>query len=1141
MMSGADKGSVNIYLRYSANKTRSTTTVRRDDDANNSDPIESASEGEDGMGPSLPPINLSRRPARFTPALKELSPDLPEDRKLREESEELPTESELLRSVINEQARKTKLEALKERKAQALLRQVASQQKLEGEEEDDDVLFIDTKAQAGQKMPVMIKPLANKGQNGNRITRSGSPGGLTDGDSGDDLVTDGQIFRAGKALGPPKEEKKSIAKVKGQKAHQEEKLTVEQLNEKMLKHARLQNIDNRRKREAAYGMKKESEKKTEPENSGEDVGDMLRRMREQNEQAGEGKDESEDSEADGSEYNPDGSIQEDEIVDLGSADEDDQDEGSVEHDSVSEAGSNDSEKENSAPASQEDLEQVRMPRRPRIVIDDDEDEDEAGDKTITLSQGRSPLQPIEIVAEENNDAESHHSTSPAPGRLSHESSDAGFSQFFQDTQVPAVRVQANAQTLSPPPRNISSTLGKFFEDTQPDQPLRGESFPVLRDESGKSALPGFTQLFGEGTQLPLEHNSRLMPPPITSAKGLSLVGGTDQDAFAALRKAQASEAQELDFDADDLPSLEQVGGMDEDHLAALEMEALQAEIEERQSKEKKMRDEANVTYINKDGFFTQTKPEFERYSLSQSQSQSQNQSLRARWEDHGSSMDSGVEPEIPIKTKKRFRRAVSIEAARDDDNSSQIDAAPAVDEGSQKGADAEPRANEDYNAASRNAFEVLKGAMNRRQESASPSPVKGRKNRFVQGEAEESDDDEEDGPVNKKHKKGGLDGVFSDDEGGSDEEEEDEEDGADLEELIDEEQDEKEAEKDILARERYLKDVEADDQAALALHEKATRGGLRNKKRAPGTDGLLDGFLDEDYEEEWAERTVKNPYGHVPKKRRFEGKDGLDLLEANEETQAFVRKYRDADEEIDLDKYDFLLPAEGDDEEEEAKRGRQDDSDDDEEIDEPQILTRRQLQDEIKERRRKRQAVGESDDEDDNEAKAEEEAAAEKLEEEKRMMEKIQREIYAHSSDDEDADLTSGQAVVRDRLRERLRPAKPALNLEDDDIETAYSDLSRIAKSRPLTEREQQRLSQLQSEYANEPEWGNQDGPRKANNSSGNGTGSSVTSFGSRRAMIKNSSSKSDLNDPVHRLLRPRSKLTDVMSRKSQFSESQDD
>ncbi|UZJ54214.1 hypothetical protein CBS101457_003534 [Exobasidium rhododendri] len=1195
-----------VEQESSAQQYNMTKTVKEDAaGGSSSDPIESASEEEETSSRSkkaLVSFMPTKSPSyRFTPTLKDMSPILTDD------VEDLPDVSGLRKSIIEERSKKDRLEALRRRKAQYVAMKTTNQA-AEVESDNDE--------EQGEEEVVLVEDSSNpklrRARDGRqRVTnRFGSPGEASDTkyDDKDDTITDSQIQRAGKIFrtrilqpdatvnnAAPVPRKGRVVKSK------EQEIKKEELNDAILKRARLQNIEMRRKREAAFGRKKEVQEKGRDSASVEEtVEEMLRKLRE--DRAG-GRAEDIDhqdgtSDEEGSEYNPDEARLGEVAVDLGSGEESGEEGGE---------DSEDSEKENSAPVSQESV-LARVPRRSRMTVDDGEEESEYEEETTTalpLLQRRSPLQPICLVDDHEEVAEENILADPASCVLPSSSVGAGFSQFFQETQVPAYHRKQSSRgstSSSSPPRplrNVSSTLGQFFEETQSDQPLRGESFSILDQGVVDSTSSGFSQLFGGESQVPTLHGG-LMLPPSTSAKGLSLLDGTDQDNFAALRRLQESEGRLVEFESDQLPSLEDVGGrLDEEDVAALELEAFQAEMEERQKREHRKREEANITYINRDGFFTQTKPDYERFSFSQSQSQSQSQSEMQRQSEGKvlrSSMSSSTHVEddrsAAPKKKRRFRRAISSDEEEEEGEGEgeeergrvQARSSPVYQRLTNITAEEEEEDGvEERMGAPQNAFDVLKHAMTADQVSSRAAPsVKRGVNRFVQGEAEESDDEEE-GNDGKKSKsgRGGLHGIFSDDEEGEDsgEEEDEEDDGKDLEELVDESKDDAEAEKDLLARERYFKDIEDDDQAALALHEKAIRGGLRSKRRALNMDGTLEGFLDDDYEDDYLEKKAKNPYGTIAKKRRLKGKDGLDLLEANEESQAFVRRYKEGLEmDVDLDKYSFLLPAQMEEDEalEAGRRSGSEDSEEDGGTEPTTILSHQQLKRELEERRRrrKRQAVELSDEEEgEEEAKRAEAEREERRENE--LMKQLKKQIYNNSSDEDDEmEEKAARHLFRDRLQEsrkkaraysvRLDPAgddnddaEEGEEEEEDEDEAGGEEqsffsvqLHRAANLRKLNEQEQQRLARLQSEYVNEPEWGTHDTLRtvsaKRNASS---TGGSVTSFG--KNLAKGSGTKTATigttrtsSDSLRKRAPPSrisSKLSDVMSRHSQFSESFDD
>jgi hypothetical protein len=614
----------------------------------------------------------------------------------------------------------------------------------------------------------------------------------------------------------------------------------------------------------------------------------------------------------------------------------------------------------------------------------------------------------------------------------------GFTQLFQPTAAPAVR-----RPSSPSPQGASSLLapsagaasnasvfGQFFESTQVGAPPRGESLDII----GR-----------------LQVESQSMPPPTTTG-----------DAFAALRRAQADEAAAPTASA--LPSL----SYSESDAAHLDAQAERARAEQQLAANK-----APMQYINRHGFFTQTRPGDD--DSGQSQSQSQSQSQAALWDatqaPEGSRLSapesaaagasgesiqdqsSAAGPAVSAPSRKRFRRA---RQESDDDEepatrpsgsgsarasrspSARAAQSPQADElGSDEEAEDLDEEEEDLQLGSqdslpKDAFTVLREAASRR--SAGPETKK-RTNAFVEGEAEESDEDNE-GRVRRGN--GGLQGIFSDDgESGNEDDEDEEDDGKDLEGLMNDEKEEDEALKDRLALARYQEDIDKDDAAALALHEKAVRGGLRTGRRGRARDaGDLGDVLDDDWDEEDLLRRAQGLRAPLAKKRKLEGTDGMDLLgesdawsascptdapgrtAQSEESQAFVRTYVETHRnEDELDQYAFLAGGEEEASEDEEVRTRaprhdSDEASDNDDLDDdgPQRerITHRDLVRQIREQRRKRKS-GAVLDEDDEAALAAQQAEAEAQ----------RRADPFYDSDEEMSSLHA--PVINDRLAAKAR------------------------------------------------------------------------------------------------------------------------
>lgn len=180
--------------------------------------------------------------------------------------------------------------------------------------------------------------------------------------------------------------------------------------------------------------------------------------------------------------------------------------------------------------------------------------------------------------------------------------------------------------------------------------------------------------------------------------------------------------------------------------------------------------------------------------------------------------------------------------------------------------------------------------------SSRPSRAHRPASAFVYGEADESDDE-------AQH--GGLAGVFSDREDGSDDDgDQDSDADDDLSSLLDDESDEDAEAKDEAARQRYMQHRNEDDAAMQALHERATKGLLRHRRR--GKDDLLADLLDEDADEEELRRRIQAPQFRQGQRRKVDG-DGLDALAAREDAQAFVHMYSETHDGTDGQAaYDFL-------------------------------------------------------------------------------------------------------------------------------------------------------------------------------------------------------------------------------------------
>lgn len=185
---------------------------------------------------------------------------------------------------------------------------------------------------------------------------------------------------------------------------------------------------------------------------------------------------------------------------------------------------------------------------------------------------------------------------------------------------------------------------------------------------------------------------------------------------------------------------------------------------------------------------------------------------------------------------------------------------------------------------------------------------------FVFGEAEESDEDEDEA----RGEHGGLAGIFSDDEslsngrdgtkrGGNDDDGDDDSDAdADLSSLLDDESDQDVDVKDDAVHQKYLQDRQNDDAALQAVHERATKGLFRHRRRGRNDDDRLADLLDEDADEDELRRRLQAPRFSRRKRRCIEG-DGMDALAVRDDAQAFVKTYAETHAAgDDHAKYDFL-------------------------------------------------------------------------------------------------------------------------------------------------------------------------------------------------------------------------------------------
>lgn len=771
-----------------------------------------------------------------------------------------------------------------------------------------------------------------------------------------------------------------------------------------------------------------------------------------------------------------------------------------------------------APSDEEEEEEdhaIRAPRKSRIraALSDEEDMDVSAD----------------LPADEPGNAKAAHSMTLAGSFAAANPSGTpvGLTQFFADTQVdgdePVIpesqqgRVDQHPAPPTAPAPSDDSVLGQFFADTQVSAPARGESLDVIgatgRARNAEIApfiteSASLSQFFEEGT---LDSNaaasatrkpSQLMGPPAT----------IPQDGFAALRRA-AQAPENLLNSPDSLPSIDEFGEDGEDDLRSqLPPPALSHGSAHRTPKQ----------YLNREGFFTQTRPLLgsSQWNASQSQSQdaldhrrgshaSRAESLAHESEEAGSS----DEKKSPLHGRKRFRRALNPENDDGEDSDAQERTRDQTsvhgdDDGDvstgEEGdvADARGSGSEDDDSVASpvlNAWNVLrKGASSAKRQQEQKSKKRQRDFQFVEGEAVESD--EEMGDRSARKGAGVFDGVW-DKSGSEDEDDEDDEDedGADLENLVDNEKDQDEEEKDVLARNRYQQDLDEDDAARLALAQKAAQGKLRNRRRGKGDGDLMD-VLDDDFDEERMMRAM-NPRAHTAKRRKVEG-DEMESLAAKAETKAFADHYNATHQADGGERYSFLENNDDSDQEshqqgessEDESEGSQAGDFEDEEVPKQQRITRNQLAKELREKRmRRKQGIFSDNDDEDGDGDS-------------RMLNtkapRPARDPFASDGSEDE-----GDGGLPSFLREHAAAAASSKGgsaagttgndgdgEDDDESTTLINVLSR--QKRSMSPRSAKRLAQLADEFKSEPDF--QAGRSLTYASKGGMGGSSITSFGAK-------------------------------------------
>ncbi|PWY99876.1 LOW QUALITY PROTEIN: hypothetical protein BCV70DRAFT_227106 [Testicularia cyperi] len=544
------------------------------------------------------------------------------------------------------------------------------------------------------------------------------------------------------------------------------------------------------------------------------------------------------------------------------------------------------------------------------------------------------------------------------------------SQLASQSQYPAA---ATAPRNMDRDASVNSALGAFFHDTQ-DEDLRGESLNIFENNKAKGGVaPGLTQLFFDGTPPPDAHSTSTaasgddrhhvetarrqsswdaasMPPPKS----------TEVDAFAALRKAQMGEAMDL---LEPTPSV--LPSFDESQAEREAFALARTESASQSLPTRSTNASPEKMYLNRDGFYTQTKPSQSQRPWTQYDSQTQSQSplhanasglrnpfsLLASGQSETPSKGAvqglgihrddehlaGDDDEDIVPVQRRLRRLRRGQTAVDDDEENESIPDPRHTENLDDDVVEPPLSQNSNRSQPRNAFDVLRAGGHSAEQAPGLGDRKKRKSAFIEGEAEESEDEELGGKHGGNAGGGGLKGVFDDDRAGGvesgseDEDDEDDANAADLQELVDNEKEVDEAEKDELALARFRADMEVQDKADMALHQKAIEGAFRtSSRRRGGGGGDLDGFLDDDVDEEdLRRRAMMAPrFAAAWKKRKVDGEeDGMDALASTEGAEAFVQGYASTHRvDHESDKYDFLkAPAQDDDEEEEEEEDDDDD------------------------------------------------------------------------------------------------------------------------------------------------------------------------------------------------------------------------
>ncbi|WFD00822.1 hypothetical protein MYAM1_003575 [Malassezia yamatoensis] len=469
--------------------------------------------------------------------------------------------------------------------------------------------------------------------------------------------------------------------------------------------------------------------------------------------------------------------------------------------------------------------------------------------------------------------------------------DVDLSRFFAPTQVASPRHIPSPSTItSPESRKFdashrtdsnTSVLAQFFESTQ-DQYSRSDSLDLFANQRRDGPVGGMTQFFeptpsnsasypDSGVQP--TRSQEAMPPP---------THGTSHDQFAALRKQQQEEAHALGS-PQVLPSLDA------------------SWVDRTESLNRETAKEDQLMYINQDGFFTQTKPADDVPSPMPNADnllQSQMSSHRVSREDSPSPTETSTSSTFPANADQLQNLDSGVDYV-----ATNVDPPGDNDDQQQEFAEHLETDTEQHRDTHAHWAKILANNKTNNKHQLKSSRKSRATSAFVFGEAEESDEDQLD-----RDEHGGLAGVFSD-HGSDSQEEENSDDDADLESLLDDDHDENQDEQDEAALERYQQHREEDDAAMQALHERATKGMLKNRRRR--LDDPLADLLDEDAEEEELRRKLHAPSFRQAKQRKID-QDGLQALAHREDSRAFLQTYSETYTKEETERYAFLNEASSD-------------------------------------------------------------------------------------------------------------------------------------------------------------------------------------------------------------------------------------